>query len=735
MMKAIQGPKHQQAIAEIMRGGGGDFRPVLGDSGQGLLDYLVHQAEIPSAGVATLREESLSILTACAPPIGSNATRTGLVCGYVQSGKTMSMEMVSALAKDNGFRIIVLLAGVTTNLVEQSVQRMEQHLRAGAGGYDWVMIENPRNEARGQLDAMVQEWRRHPHPEPGSQVLFITVLKHVSHLRALAELLGSLDLSATPALVFDDEADQASMNTRPNAPEPSPVYQAIDDVRASLPHHTLLQYTATPQAPLLISRIDSRSADFAELVSPGQGYAGGQVFFQDRIQDLVSAIPDSDILDPDNLPPDPPPSLIAALQIYFVGVVAAYAKTGSPARHRSMLIHPHQRRSVHAVYLRWVELLKRDWVDTLSAPNDPDRPPLLQEFQSAHAELARTVTDLPPFEEVTRRLPTAISRAIPTMVNSDNGREIPWSNGYAHILVGGEKLGRGYTVRGLTVTYMSRGPGGWTADTIQQRARFFGYHARPSNDYVDYCRVRLHRDVLDVYVAYIEHEEDVRRQIRNNRGRSLRNLKRAFFLDAGLRPTRHNIMQRLYRRPLTVGWFEQQAPQAAPHGGADNATLVQALLAHLQLQPDGSGRHFYADANLQDVVQNFLIDFECPYERDEVYICAIRLILGVLAVRPDAATCRLVFMDHQRPPRLRTVSSETGTLDLQQGRSSSDDPTRYPGDRHVEVNAPDRVTIQIHTVNAVDRDDPKTVLAEKVPALAIYIPAKLQRDVIAQPSH
>jgi len=98
----------------------------------------------------------------------------------------------------------------------------------------------------------------------------------------------------------------------------------------------------------------------------------------------------------------------------------------------------------------------------------------LAEFANAHAELARSVAGLPPVEAIAAVLRVTIGRTIPTLVNSNNGQEIPWANGYAHILVGGEKLGRGYTVKGLTVTYMPRGPGGWTADTIQQRARFFG---------------------------------------------------------------------------------------------------------------------------------------------------------------------------------------------------------------------------------------------------------------------
>ena len=93
-----------------------------------------------------------------------------------------------------------------------------------------------------------------------------------------------------------------------------------------------------------------------------------------------------------------------------------------------------------------------------------DRDELLQEFQRAHAALARTCDGIPCFDQIRTRLPVAINQTTVTLVNSVDGREVPWPNAYSHILVGGEKLGRGYTVKGLTVT------------SIRQRARFFGYH-------------------------------------------------------------------------------------------------------------------------------------------------------------------------------------------------------------------------------------------------------------------
>lgn len=711
---------------------------VAGPACEGLLQYLINQEVIPEDGAEVLRAESLAILGGCAPPVGATAKKTGLVCGYVQSGKTVSIETVSALAKDNGFRIIILIAGVTTNLVDQSVGRME-HLRAGAGGYDWVMLTNPRDDQRGQLESLAQEWSHHEETE-SSRTLFVTVMKNVHHLRPLADLLRQARLQGIPALIFDDEADQASLNTRPRDPKPSPVYESIEELRAALPHHTLLQYTATPQAPLLISRIDSLSADFAELVSPGEGYAGGNVFFKQR-PELIKTIPGTDIFEHTSPPKEPPQSFIDALQIFFVGVAARYVD-GPPNGNRSMLIHPHQRQQMHETYLRWAEAAKANWVRTLASTNDPDRPDLLKEFEAAHQELARTVGNLPAFVSLAKHLRTVIGRTVLTLVNSENGHEILWSNGYAHILVGGEKLSRGYTVKGLTVTYMPRGPGGWTADTIQQRARFFGYHAKPSGGYLDYCRVYLHGQVRAAFEAYIEHEEDIRAQIRRSRGTALQSLKRAFFLDGQLRATRHNIMRQLYQRPnLGKGWFEQKVPHAAPRGGERNAKLVEALHENLTLTTDPSRRHQYADVNLKDIFENFLIFFSCPDDRDATPMCAIQLTLAEEAERADASPCRVIFMD-RLDPEIRLRNERGGTIELQQGRSSGRKADAYPGDRHLPINAADRVTIQIHMlriITATQSGSEGGSVAKSatpiLPALAIYLPPRLVKDIIVQPNN
>jgi len=710
------------------------FLEPLGISG--LLEFLGKNNIVSPDGTAKVRTEALRILQQAAPPTQASGRRVGLVCGYVQSGKTVSIESVAALAKDNGFRVVILLAGVTNILLDQSSDRMEEELRAGAGGYDWHMLKNPRSQDRQHLETLLQSWRNSSAGTASTRMLFVTVMKRHEHLDSLSELLETLPMRGIPALVIDDEADQASLNTRPLQPNPSRTYLCIERLRQALPQHTLLQYTATPQAPLLISRIDALSADFAELVSPGEGYAGGKVFFHERRAELVREIPAGDIFDPDNLPPDPPASLKEALQVFLVGV--ACVPRSQQTKHRSMLIHPDRGRGVHEAFREWINALLQDWYKILISTSDPDRPGLIQEFEHAFEDLKGTKSDLPSFLQVSCALAEAINRVVLTKVNSDNGSEIQWNNGYAHILVGGEKLGRGYTVKGLTVTYMPRGPGGFNADTIQQRARFFGYHNKPGSSYLDLCRVYLDPQVAQIFADYVDHEEDLRDQIEKHRGKPLKELKRTFLLDSVMRPTRHNVMRRLYDRTRLSGggWFEQRAPHA--HVGSGNRELVRVLRDKLTFQKETDfNRHAITDVQLTGLLNHFLIAFETPDDRDALPMMAILMALADACERSPEETCRLILMDPDMSPlRLRTLDEHESEIALMQGRSSATGAGRYPGDR--AFHDPSRVTVQIHRLR-IARDMgpglPPNVLEEDVPALAIRLPpaiAAVLTDVIVQ---
>ena len=73
-----------------------------------------------------------------------------------------------------------------------------------------------------------------------------------------------------PVLVIDDEADQASLNTAVASDDESTTYRRLMALRRALPLHLFLQYTATPQAPLLLNIIDSFSPNSVAVLQPGE---------------------------------------------------------------------------------------------------------------------------------------------------------------------------------------------------------------------------------------------------------------------------------------------------------------------------------------------------------------------------------------------------------------------------------------------------------------------------------
>ena len=76
-------------------------------------------------------DESSEILSKCIDPKKNNLEKnnsTGLVIGQVQSGKTLSMTAVTAMAKDNGFGIVIVMSGNVTTLSSQTAERFEVFL-------------------------------------------------------------------------------------------------------------------------------------------------------------------------------------------------------------------------------------------------------------------------------------------------------------------------------------------------------------------------------------------------------------------------------------------------------------------------------------------------------------------------------------------------------------------------------------------------------------------------------
>src|SRR5205085_8056239 len=117
--------------------------------------------------------------------------------------------------------------------------------------------------------------------------------------------------------------DQDGLKTQVKRGDESTTYRRLLDLNASLPLHSYLQFTATPQAPLLINLVDVLSPTFAEILAPGAGYVGGADFFL-RNPSLIRDIPTAQIPSNNNPLNAPPTTLPQAMQLFYVGVAIGY---------------------------------------------------------------------------------------------------------------------------------------------------------------------------------------------------------------------------------------------------------------------------------------------------------------------------------------------------------------------------------------------------------------------------
>jgi hypothetical protein len=304
-------------------------------------------------------------------------------------------------------------------------------------------------------------------------------------------------------------------------------------------------------------------------------------------------------------------------------------------------------------------------------------------------------------------------------------------------------MDRGFTVMGLTVTYMPRQVGTGNADTVQQRARFFGY----KRSYLGYCRVYLERGTADAYTQYVTHEEEIRRQLIavRDRGQPLMTWKRQFLLTPALRLTRDCVLDLPYMRyNFGAEWYSPRAPTSdvAPA----NEHVIAAYLGTLQLGPDVGNdgrsdpqRHLVATGvPLSNVLERLLSQYRTTPPDESMRYTALLLQLQHLDETQPNATCTIYVMSRAvDPTRTRTRSiTESGQFasQLQQGADPPADRggvrrgTIYPGDRYLP--SPDTVQLQLHYLD-LERDN--VTVASDVPAIAVRINPGLPDDAVIRP--
>ena len=673
--------------------------------------------------------------------------KTGLILGLVQSGKTASFTTVSALARDNEFGIVILITGISTLLLGQSTDRLISDLDLKDQESSWVYLNNPNRDDNYQaIRSTLSDWVNPKIPASSKRSLFITVLKNHTHLRNLIEIFSNLpaELVGIPTLIIDDEADQASLNTearnnvrRNQEWKESTTYRRIGQIKKIFSKQVYLQYTATPQAVLLINILDRLSPDFHHVLSPGSGYTGGKFFFDQKNKGLYTKeIPVGDIPGSAGLRPDPPPALIFAMQTYVVGIAAEVMKRWSKGeklnRNISMLVHPSHRTNMHSEYDRWVSAILYQWKLTFNADeNDPDKEALCEEFYDSYKDLARTAIEFPEWEHLKDFLGEAVSRINHDILNAVDGGtpEVDWDSSTYNILVGGQAVDRGFTVKGLTVTYLPRPSSSSNEDSLQQRARFFGY----KHDLLGYCRVFLDEANYINFQRYVLYEEKLRADLKEIP--DIKSWSRLFF--DSLKPTRTNVIQGELVTNLLAGWNIPEMPLMEEDILKNNQLVTNDYLSsqNFMLAPKQmigttpSTTHYHSPKiNIKNFI-NYLESFKYESLADsKQHLGLLTLIEAAAAKLPDEFQVDLFWMSKEYF-RDRKLTSEwywtqsSSESSLFQGRTSSES---YTGDREVKSHG-NIISVQIYLLEMKTPDSPPV---QNVPVLAVWVPKELQRRIM-----
>ncbi|MCO5268724.1 MAG: Z1 domain-containing protein [Brumimicrobium sp.] len=700
-----------------------------------------------------VRKEAYEIMKLCGNPDLPTNDDTGLVFGYVQSGKTLSFTALTALARDNNYQIVIILAGISTNLVDQSYNRLQNDLGINQGFHrKWVMLNNPKDPSRNPqdkntIDRELQNWRKPNTPADFKKTLLITVMKNTSHLRNLLAVLRRIDLTHVPTLIIDDEGDQASMNTKASSnakraketgvhteQEMSTIYSRIRDLKNILPHHTFIQYTATPQAPLFINILDNLSPNFIQLLTPGEKYTGGREFCLEN-HFILREIPYSEIYNEDNIFDEAPESLKEAMRIFFLSVTSGYLmgdKKGNP-KNRSMMVHPSRLVDDHGIYYEWVTLIKNEWGKVLleRPNNDETKQQYISEFREAYKDLKANAPEVQPFDELLEVLGHNINNTAVEQLNSQAGSSVDWGSNYSFILVGGQAMDRGFTVEGLTITYMPRNKGVGNADTLQQRARFFGY----KRDYLGHCRVYLDAENIHMFSEYVNHEEDIRKKLLEHKlsGQHLDELERRFVLDEMFKLTRKNVLSEdLTRTTFGNKWVRIRAPHDSEIIIKNNREVVDDFIKkHRDLFSEDSGhnarteeqKNLIAKLPLKELFTDLLQLLKFTRQTDSTTYTNLKSVIDLYTDEfpPEDS---FVYIMSKGNSRVRKLTKKDEIQQLFQGKNPRTGEVIYPGDEKIKSN--DFVTVQIHNLDFRDTD------YKNIITIAVWIPARLSQSLISK---
>lgn len=252
-----------------------------------------------------LDRSTTTIVGMMAPPGVPRFNYKGLAVGRVQSGKTGNFIGVMAKAADSGYKMIIVLGGITNTLRYQTQDRIQKDLISLADpAWTWLTQAKCRE---GSLEILPGDFGQ-VSPAAGEAVMagqksVAVIKKNATVLRNLKAWIKATTPQAKnqcPVLIIDDECDQASVNSNDPDANPTTINNLIREIIAMLPKVTYVGYTATPFANVFIDpevEGDLYPKDFIVSLPKSEFYFGPErIFGRDSITGESTGKPGANII-------------------------------------------------------------------------------------------------------------------------------------------------------------------------------------------------------------------------------------------------------------------------------------------------------------------------------------------------------------------------------------------------------------------------------------------------------
>ncbi len=496
---------------------------------------------------------------------GKTANYTGLLCKAIDSGYKLIVVLTgihNSLRSQTQLRLDEGIIGLDTRR-QLAVNSNDESHRIGVGLRPWPrpLIVNCLTTSAEKGDFKKHIAENAGIIPGGNDPLILVVKKNGSVLKNLYEWAravagiqvegGQWQVRDVPMLLLDDEADIASINTKKiptgsdgSVPEDYDVTAINAGIRRFLnlfAKRAYVGYTATPFANVFIHPDGSTishgedlfpDAFIVNLPAPSNYIGPANIFGMPEDpevdiegsegMDVVVSVDDQDSWMPlghnkDHVPITLPASLKRAIRAFVVSC-AARAARGQDKAHKSMLIHVTRFQNVQG---RVIDLLREELTRVVNRLEfDPSGPDSLidelsdlwrDEFIPVSRKLGRfSETGDGRWEEVRLHLLTEAKKIQLRLLNGSARDALEYKENEVHglsvIAVGGDKLSRGLTLEGLSVSYYLRASRMY--DTLMQMGRWFGY--RPG--YEDLCRLFTSSELTDWYREITLASEELRRE-------------------------------------------------------------------------------------------------------------------------------------------------------------------------------------------------------------------------------